>query len=257
MYPVLVKIFGIPIYTYGLLVALGFFTGIILIKHEAIRVGEDPETLMELSFYSILSAIVGSRIFYIFTDLGPFIRDPVEIIRLWNGGLVFYGGFIAVFIVGVIFIRINKMKFLKTLDIASPAVALGHGIGRLGCFSAGCCYGRECHLPWAVTFTHENALAPLHIPLHPTQLYESFSNFMLFAILFFLRKKTRFDGQLFCIYMILYAGVRMVNEYFRGDFRGDFGIAFLSPSQSISLAMILLFSGLMIFLSWKAYKGER
>lgn len=255
MYPVLFKIGGVPIFTYGLLVALGFFAGILCIKYEAIRLGENPEKILDLCFYSIVSAIIGSRIFYIFTDPGPFIADPWEMLRFWNGGLVFYGGFIAVCIVSVIFIRINKMKFLRTFDIGSPAVALGHSIGRLGCFFAGCCHGRACSLPWAVTFRAENSLAPLHIPLHPTQLYESFSNFILFGVLFFLRKKTRFEGQLFCLYMILYAGVRMVNETFRGDFRGHFGIGFLSPSQSIGLVVILFFSGLMVVLSRRSRKG--
>ncbi|MBU0992916.1 MAG: prolipoprotein diacylglyceryl transferase [Proteobacteria bacterium] len=257
MYPILFRIYGLTIYTYGFFVAMGFLAGIYLIKYESRRLGENPEKILDLAFYSVLAAIIGARVFYIATDPSTFLNDPVEIIRIWNGGLVFYGGFISVFIVAIIYIRFHKMKFWQTLDIASPSIAIGHSIGRLGCFFAGCCYGRECHLPWAITFTHPESLAPLGVSLHPTQLYASISNLMLFLFLFSIRKRKKFDGQLFCIYMILYALLRMVNEYFRGDFRGNMGIFSFSPSQSIALVMALIFSLLWFFLWKRAAKGTK
>lgn len=248
MYPVLFRAYGFTLYTYGFFVALGFLAGIYLIKIETIRLGMNPDKILDLCFYAVLAAILGARIFYIATDIPYFLKNPLEIIRIWNGGLVFYGGFISVLLVAIGYIRFHHMKLWQTLDIAAPSVALGHALGRLGCFFAGCCYGRECDLPWAVTFHDPECLAPLNSAIHPTQLYASTTNFLLFLFLFFLRKKKTFDGQLFCLYMVLYAVLRMVNEYFRGDYRGDVGISFFSPSQAIAFVMIAVFSGVWWYL---------
>jgi len=248
MYPTLFQIGTFSVFTYGLFVALGFLVGLFLLKREATRLDEDADNILDLAFYAIVAAIVGSRIFYIATDPSTFINDPVEIIRLWNGGLVFYGGFIGVLIFVIIYMKIHKMKFWKILDMATPSIALGHSFGRIGCLFAGCCYGRECSLPWAITFNHPESLAPLGLPLHPTQIYASVGNLILFCFLYFFRLRKKYDGQLFCIYLIAYAFFRAINESFRGDFRGDFGLWIFSVSQTIAIIMVVISIITMIIL---------
>src|SRR3989339_541590 len=173
MFPVLLKIGPISIFTYGFFIAVGFLAGIFLATKEAKRLGEDYEKIMDLCFYILVAAILGSRLFYVATSPEMFLKNPVEILKIWNGGLVFYGGFIAALVTGVIYLKVKNIPVWKTADIMAPSIALAHFFGRIGCFFAGCCYGKYCDLPWAVTFNHPDSLAPTGIPLHPTQLYEA------------------------------------------------------------------------------------
>ena len=182
MFPVLLKIGPISIFTYGSFIAVGFLAGIFLAIKEAKRLGEDHEKIMDLCFYILVAAILGSRLFYVATSPEMFLRNPVEILKIWNGGLVFYGGFIAALVTGVIFLKVKNIPVWKTADIMAASVALAHFFGRIGCFFAGCCYGKHCDLPWAVTFNHPDSLAPTGIPLHPTQLYEALGNLAIFHV---------------------------------------------------------------------------
>lgn len=246
MYPVLFRWGTFAIYTYGLFVAIGFLAGILVSKHEARRTGEDPEKITDLIFFILLGSILGARIFYVFTAPSAFVKDPLEFFRLWNGGLVFYGGFIGALITGVIYLKRHKMPFWKSFDLLIPGLALGHFFGRIGCLFAGCCYGQQCHLPWAITFTHPESLAPTGVPLHPTQLYSALSNLAIFGVLWYFKKFKTFHGQLFCLYVLIYAVARSVIESFRGDFRGGFFLEIFSVSQVIGgifagIAVILWF----------------
>ncbi len=248
MHPVLFKLGPLTIHTYGFFVAMGFVAGILLAKNEAKRLGEDQEKIMDLFFYILIAAIVGSRLFYVAINFKMFLSDPLEIFKIWNGGLVFYGGFIAALIIGLIYLKKNKMPLWKTADIAAPSLALGQFFGRLGCFSAGCCYGKACDLPWAVTFAHPDTLAPTGIPLHPTQLYHSLSNLTIFIILFFFRSRKKFDGQLFWLYMFLYGITRSFIEIFRGDFRGEVFFGIFSVSQVIGSITAIIAVVMMVLL---------
>ncbi len=216
---------------------MGIVFGISIARKEAERIGEDPEKIMDLCFYLIVSAIFGSRLSYVPTNPGLFFRDPLEILRIWNGGLNFYGGFIAALIIGLIYMKSVKMPVLKTADIMAPSVAIGEFLGRLGCFFSGSCYGRTCDLPWAVTYTHPDSLAPIGIPLHPTQLYSSFNNLMIFGILLFIRRYKKFDGQVFWVYLLLYSITRSFIEIFRGDYRVPYIFKVLSVSQAAGAVM--------------------
>ncbi|HUV50406.1 MAG TPA: prolipoprotein diacylglyceryl transferase [Anaerolineae bacterium] len=238
MHPVLLKLGPFSIYTYGFFIAMGFIAGILLAKREAMRLGEDPERIMDLSFYVLIAAIVGSRLFYIFINPDIFLSDILESFRIWNGGLVFYGGFIAALIVGLVYVKIKKMPLWRTTDIAALSLALGQFFGRLGCFSAGCCYGKACNFSWGVTFTNLDTLAPVGIPLHPTQLYHAAGNLLIFVILWFFRRRKKFDGQLFWLYVILYVITRSFIEIFRGDFRGEPVFGVLSVAQAIGIIMV-------------------
>ena len=147
MHPVLFKFGKLTIHSYGFFVALGFIVGIFLAKLEAKKLGEDQEKIMDLCFYILMASILGARLFYVFTNHEMFLSDPLEVLRIWNGGLVFYGGFIGALVTVIVYIKKKKILPWKTVDILTPSLALGYCIARLGCFSAGCCYGKACDLP--------------------------------------------------------------------------------------------------------------
>lgn len=253
MHPILIKIGSFTVYTYGFFIAMGILVGILVAKREAKRVGQDPDRIMDLCFYLIISGVIGSRLFYAATNPKMFTDDLLEIFRLWNGGLVFYGAFIGAFLTGIGFVIKTKLPLWKTADICAPGVAIGHFFGRLGCFSAGCCYGNVCHLPWAVTFTHPQTLArPVGVPLHPTQLYAAASNLIIFLVLMAIRRRMKFDGQLFWIYILIYGMVRSVNEIFRADFRGEFVFQMFSISQVVGWSMASLALVMLVILSRRA-----
>ena len=249
MHPVLIKFGEFAIYTYGFFIAVGFLAGIYLAKREAGRVGVNADAVVDLSFYIILSALIGSRVFYVFTNPDVFRENPMEVFKLWNGGLVFYGGFIFALITAFITIRIKKLDLWKIADIIAPAIPIGQFFGRLGCFFAGCCYGKSCELPWAVTFSNPESLAPTGIPVHPTQLYHALGSLLVFSVLWLYRTRKKFDGQLFWMYVAGYGAVRAFLEIFRGDDRGDFYFnGLLSISQVIGILMVLLGTAMLILL---------
>ncbi|MBT3181409.1 MAG: prolipoprotein diacylglyceryl transferase [Deltaproteobacteria bacterium] len=258
MYPVLFKIplfGGITIHTYGVLVATGFVLGISWAVHESKRLGQDPAKMLDLVFYLLIAAIVGSRVFHVFiSQRTEFFQNPLILFQVWRGGLVFYGGLICCLLVAVWFIRRHKMKLLITLDIFAPAISIGHAVGRIGCLMAGCCYGREAsHGAWySLTFPGVvDSFAPGGTPLFPTQLMEVTGELIILSILMIVRRFKRFDGQLMATYLMLYAVLRYFNEFFRGDFERGFVIdPWLSTSQSLS---ILLFAvGLFMYIKlWK------
>ncbi len=252
MHPILFNFGKLTIYTYGFMLAVGFSVGILYARYEVNKAGEDMEKIMDLIFYVIIAGIVGARLFYVATNLQTFLADPIEVFRIWNGGLVFYGGFIVALITALSFIKMKKMDMWKLSDIAGPTMALGHSISRIGCFFAGCCYGQRCDLPWAVTFNHPKSLAPLHISIHPTQIYSSINLFFIFCILLLLRPYKKFDGQIFWTYILLYGLSRSVIELFRGDPRGDFVMNIFSVSQTIGMGMSCIAISMLIFLGKRA-----
>jgi len=252
MHPVLIQFGKVTIYTYGFSIAVGFIVGILLAKNEAKRTGIDADLIMDLSFYIILSAIIGSRLFYVLTSPASFLKDPLSIIKIWTGGLVFYGGFALSFITALVYIKIRKMPLWQTADIFAPSIALGQFFGRLGCFSAGCCFGKVCDLPWAITFNNPGSLAPTGIPLHPTQLYHAFGDLLTFSFLLFLKNKKKYEGQIFWAYVTMHGIIRFFIEIFRGDFRGKIFFGMFSIAQIIGSIMAIAGISVMFILSKKA-----
>ncbi len=249
MHPILFSFGKFTIYTYGFFMAMAFMIGIFLARHEGKRLGVSPEIVMDAVFYIIISAIIGSRLFYIATNIPRFSEDPLEMFRIWNGGLVFYGGFIAAAITTFVYVRAKKISFGKAADIGALSVAIGHSVARIGCFFAGCCYGKPCDLPWAVTFTNPDSLAPLGTPLHPTEIYSSITLLIIFCILMLLRKHLKVSGQLFWVYIIIYGLSRSVIEIFRGDPRGGLVFGALSVSQTIGMIASFMAIFMLIYLS--------
>ena len=235
MHPVLFKFGNVVVYSYGFLIAVGVFLGIVLAMREARRVGENPEKFLDLGFYILVAAIVGSRLFYVVTAWETFADNPLESIKIWKGGLVFYGGFIGAVAAAVVYIKLNRLPIWKTADIVAPSLSLGQAIGRLGCFLAGCCYGRHSDVSWAVTFTDQSCLAPVNTPLHPTQLYSAFTNLAIFIVLWVFSRRNRVPGRVFWTYVLLYGLTRSIIENLRGDFRGAEVFGLLSISQTLGL----------------------
>src|SRR5579862_4158224 len=188
MYPEIFHLSFPP--TYGVLVALAFLAGLWMVSRLAKQARLNPDAVTNLGIYCALAAIVGAKVMMFVVDAPYYFEHPREFFSLatLQAGGVFYGGLIAALAVSWWYMRKTRLPGWKTADVFAPAIALGHGIGRLGCFSAGCCWGIECHLPWAVTFSspaaHDLVGVPLAVPLHPTQLYESFAEFIIFGILY-------------------------------------------------------------------------
>jgi len=244
MYP---EIFHISfLHTYGLLVALAFLAGLWMATHLGKRVGLNTDAITNLGVYCALAAIVGAKVMMFLVDIPYYTEHPREIFSFstLQAGGVFYGGLLGALAIAVWYMRKTHLPALLTADVFAPGIALGHGIGRLGCFSAGCCWGVECHLPWAVTFNNPvaNQLVgvPLHIPLHPTQLYESFSEFLIFGILYWRFGKPHSTGAIISLYLMLYSAARFIVEFFRFHEQGNLWGGPLDTSQWLSIVLFLM-----------------
>lgn len=221
MLPKLISIGGYFLPTYGLLVVIGFLAGIGVTVHLAKRRKLDAELIGNLGVYCALAGLLGAKLLMFAFDFKYYASDPSRIFSadtLLSAG-VFYGGFLAAFAFAAFYVRRQKLPLAQTLDVFAPGVALGHAIGRLGCFATGCCWGLRCDRPWAVTFTNPEANeltgVPLNQALHPVQLYESALTFAVFAVLYRLSVKPRPDGEIFGLYLALYSLVRIFTEFFR------------------------------------------
>ncbi len=137
MFPILLKIGELTLHTYGVLLAIGFLLAVVVALREARRIGMDPNLVMDFCFYILIAALVGSRVFYVLTNWEEFRDQPIEAIKFWRGGLVFYGGLIFAFLVGIWYVRKHRLNFSRLADLLAPSIALGQAVGRLGCFSAG------------------------------------------------------------------------------------------------------------------------
>jgi phosphatidylglycerol:prolipoprotein diacylglycerol transferase len=231
----------IPIRLYGLMIGIGFLLSVWLASRRAKKEGVDPDRILDMGVYLLLAAIIGSRFLYVLTNLGEFARNPLDAFAIWKGGLVFYGGLLAAIPVGMWYVRKHKLPFWKTGDIVAPYIPLGHAFGRLGCFFAGCCFGDPCSGPLCIVFSDPRSLAPLGVPLYPTQLMEAGGEFMNFLLLLFVYPRRKFDGQIFWLYPVFYAVLRFTVEFFRGDTaRGLYFGGVVSTSQIIAIGMFVV-----------------
>ena len=242
MHPVLFSIGDFAVHSYGVLIAIGTVLAVGIATRWGKAEGFGKDTFTDLGFWSIIAAVVGARLEFLRTNWSSFADASfVDLINVRDGGLVFYGGLVGTLVAFAVLIVRKKLPALKILDILAPLVPFGIMFGRLGCFMAGCCYGKPADHPWAVTFTHELTVAPRGIPLHPTQLYEVLYGAGLFGLLFWLRKRKKFDGQLILTLLTAYPLLRSVNELFRGDPGRGWAIdGVLSNAQAISIVIAVL-----------------
>jgi len=237
--------FNLP--TYGLLVSLGVLVGLWISVRNSAKQGIDPENAWNFGILVVLCGIVGAKILYIINDWSTYVAHPREIfsVSTLQAGGVFSGGLIGALIAAVWFIRKHHMPALATCDAFAPGLALGHAIGRIGCFAAGCCYGKPTTHFWGVTFTNPLASAlvgtPLGVPLEPTQLFESAVELANFFILMWMLKRKKFDGQVFAAYVILYGVARYFLEFIRDDpGRGSVFGGIMTGTQLISICLVIL-----------------
>ncbi len=246
MFPKLISIGSFFIPTYGVLVAIAFLAGLIVTVRLARRSGLNAELITNLAVYCALAGLLGAKILMIFFDWGYFMAHPREIFSLstLQAAGVYQGGLVLALLVAVLYIRHNKLPFLAVTDAFAPGIAIGHAIGRIGCFSAGCCWGRETHLPWAVTFTNPSANqlvgVPLGVPLHPTQLYEMITEAAVFLYLWSRYAKPHRPGQIFGQFLVLSSIFRFLIEFVRYHEQAlPFGLPF-SLTQWIALGLMVV-----------------
>lgn len=272
MFPELFKLpyLNFTFNTYGFLLALAFIVGLLLTAHLAARDGLDKQKVYDLGLWVLAASLLGSKLLMVITEWDSYYREhPGQIFTLdfFRSGGVFYGGFIGAVIASLIVMRVYQLPWWRTADAFAPGIALGHAIGRLGCFSAGCCWGKPTTAWCGVHFTekgHEitgvptivshlsdpiqqnvwaerlgSLIAPLK--LHPTQLYEAAANLAIFIALLVLFRRRRFQGQVILVYALLYSVARFVIEFWRDDPRGE--IFNLSTSQFIA---VVIFIGALI-----------
>ncbi len=253
MKPILLEWGPLRIHAYGLALALAFLVGSVWVTRRARPLGYREDELMRFFWWILASALIGARLYYAIQHPGDFDGAWIDVFRVWRGGLTQYGGVVAAIAVGAIFIRSRGWSFRAVSDLLAPALALGEGITRLGCFFNGCCFGSACNLPWAVTYPEGSHARWVlgDAAIHPSQLYLSVANFALFGILARSSRLRARPGRIFGLYLIASSVVRYLVDatryYTEGDFLSMGGLR-LAHSQWVSL----LFIGAGILLWFRA-----
>ncbi|MFA6320761.1 MAG: prolipoprotein diacylglyceryl transferase [Candidatus Omnitrophota bacterium] len=213
MHPILLKIGAFTVYSYGVMVAVGFTLATVFIYMKAPKFGLSREKCIDLAITILIAGVAGARLLYVFLNSSFYTANPLEIIMLYKGGLVWYGGFVSGLIAMIIYVRMNKLSFWSVVDLLAPYAALAQGFGRIGCYLNGCCYGMKVgpEFPLAVTFPPEAD------PRLPIQLISAGALFLVFIILLIWQNRRRFAGEIFAGYCILYSSKRFIVEFFRGD----------------------------------------
>ncbi|MGH9557917.1 MAG: prolipoprotein diacylglyceryl transferase [Bryobacteraceae bacterium] len=241
MFPKLISIGSFYIPTYGVLVAIAFLTGLAVTVKLARRGKLNPETITNLAVYCALAGLLGAKILMILFDWRVFFSDPREIFSLstLQAAGVFQGGLVLAFATGLYYMWRTGLPWLRTLDTFAPGLAIGHAIGRIGCFAAGCCWGIQSNLPWAVTFHNPDAAAltgvPLGVPLQPSQLYEMLTETAVFAFLYWRFARPHAPGQIMGMYLVLSSVFRFLIEFTRYHEQGLY--AGLSLTQWIAIGV--------------------
>jgi phosphatidylglycerol:prolipoprotein diacylglycerol transferase len=246
VYPQLIHIGRFFLPTYGFLVSLGVLLGLWISVRNSERLGIDGEKAWNLGILVVLCGIVGAKVLYIINDWSDYAAHPGDIfsISTLQAGGVFSGGLIGAFAAAAWYMRRHRLPALRTCDAFAPGLALGHSIGRIGCFAAGCCYGKPTHHFWGVTFTNQLANAitgtPLNVALEPTQLFEAAVELANFFILMWLLKRRKFDGQVFGAFMVLYGVARFFLEYLRDDpGRGSVFGGLMTGTQLVAVFLVI------------------
>ena len=260
MHRVLFTLGPLTFYSYGFFVSLGFILGASIFFKQAKKRGLNTSKIYDIIIYSIISGLIGARLAYILTHLGEY-HNILDIFKLWQGGLSFYGGLILAILVGFLILR--KENLGKWFDAGIFALLSGMAVGRIGCFLNGCCFGQPTNFPWGIIYPPGTFATQIYssTPVHPTQLYESFGYTLSFIILLYLSKRIKmFNGALFFIGLIFHSTVRFVVEYFRYNilfvFKTNNWYNTLSLWQLVCLLIIITSLVIIIKSKRKAYKNN-
>jgi phosphatidylglycerol:prolipoprotein diacylglycerol transferase len=259
MHPILIDFGFFQLPSYGLLLAIAVLVALWTGRARANRVGIDGARVVDFGLWLVVWALVGAKLLLVVVEWRRYLADPGQLLGLVRAGGVFYGGFLAAVVAAVVLLKRYKLEPLPTFDVLAPSLALGQAIGRIGCLLGGCCWGRECHLPWAITYTDPVAAAnlgtPLHVPLHPFPIYAALFNFSLFLVLSWMFDQRYAAGRVFASYLVLYGAGRFLLEFVRGDEqRGLYFDGALSTSQLIGVALIAIGAGVHW---WVGRRGAR
>lgn len=253
MFPRLFTIGDFVLPTYGVLVVTGMILALVVASKLAAREGLDADRVFNVGVYLALAGIVGSKLALVLQDWDYYGADPGQLFTLstLQSGGIWYGGLVGAIAAAFYFTRKSDLPFLRAGDVLMPGVALGLAIGRWGCFSAGCCWGEQADLPWAVTFTsaysHETVGVPLNVSLHPSQIYESLLSLAIFVYLWKRHARKKFHGEILGWYLLLGPAARFFVELFRRHDEHAWIIRdVLSDAQGTSLALI----GFGVWLLW-------
>ena len=241
MYPVLFTIGSIKIYSYGVMLAIAFLLSFKLASRRCELFDINKDSLNNLAIILLISGIAGSRLLYVFSNWHYFFEYPLDVFMISKGGLVFYGGLIFSSAAGIIYAKLAKLSALDAADLIAPFLALGHSIGRIGCFLNGCCFGKPTDSVFGICFPHSIE------KVYPTQVFSFVGLFFIFILLFYIQKKRVFKGEIISIYLILYGTFRFFIEFLRGDLRPILYI--LSFTQIISIAAVCI--GVLLFCIFK------
>ncbi len=241
---------GLSVFGYGAMLVLAFISSTWLACWRARRERLDPDVIMDMAFWVFLSGMVGARLFYCIEYWGTEIQSLWEVLQYWKGGIVYYGGLIGGSVAFFVYRRMRPFPLRPYMDVLAPSIAIGTMFGRLGCFLNGCCYGRVCDLPWAVSFPkpspawlhhHEWRMisegAVRSLAVHPTQIYSAIDGLVLLLLLSAFFPLRRRDGEVFALLIVTYPITRFLIEFLRND-EGAF-FAGLTISQIISVALFL------------------
>jgi phosphatidylglycerol:prolipoprotein diacylglycerol transferase len=254
VFPRLIQIGSFYLPTYGVILAIAYLVGIWMLRRKARAEGLPEQKIFDFSLYVLAAAILGAKALLIIVEWRHYASNPRSLVEVLRSGGVFYGGLIAATTVGIWYMKKHRLPAWKVADMGAPSIALGEAIGRWGCFAAGCCYGKPTDGPLGVRFTdpfaHDAVGTPLDVALHPTQIYLSINAFLIFLILQWAYRRRTFDGEVFWLYVLLYAITRGLIENFRGDsIRGFLIPGVLSTSQFIGLVAAAAAVGMFVFLS--------
>lgn len=229
MHPEICTIGPVTIYSYGVMLVIAFLTVSFLASRRANEIAVKPETLYNLTFYTLLGGILGARLLFVLEHAGFYLHSPIDIIRLQEGGLSWFGGLFGGSLVALVYLWRQRIRFLLAADFLSPYIALGHAVGRIGCFLNGCCGGRES--AFGVYFpVHDKVLIP-------TQLYSSFVLVVIFIVLRVLQQRPHKEGAVFFSYLFIYAAARFCMEFWRAEH--PVILAGLTLFQLISIGVML------------------
>jgi len=254
VFPRLIHIGSFYLPTYGVILAIAYLVGIWMLRRKARAEGLPDQKIFDFSLYVLAAAILGAKLLLVIVEWRHYMKSPGDFIEVLRSGGVFYGGLIAATAVGIWYMRKHRLPAWKIADMGAPSIALGEAIGRWGCFAAGCCYGKPTEGAFGVTFrdpfAHEAVGTPLNVPLHPTQIYLSLNAFVIFLILQWAYRRRTFDGEVFWLYVLLYAITRGILGAFRGgSVRGFLIPGVLPTSQFIGLVAVAAAVGMLIYLS--------
>lgn len=233
----------ITLHMYGIMIAIGYVSAFLISEKRAKKQGMNPVILYGIFWCAIFGGALGSKILYYTVNIQEVIKDPSILLNFQNGWVV-YGGIIGGVLTSWGYIRFKKEDFVRYLDLVLPAVALAQGFGRIGCFFAGCCYGRETDSALGITYWQSD-FAPNGVKLVPTQIYSSIGDFAIAFLLMTYAKKKPAKGRVAAGYCIMYSIGRFIIEMFRNDYRGEYGP--FSTSQLISIFILAIGIGMYVW----------